>query len=524
MAEFTIAQAYQLAVHHHKVGRLREAEELYRQILSFQPEHVGALHMLGLTERQAGHNEVATELFRRAIALRPDWAEAHCNLGNALKDLRRVDAAIIEYNEAIRHKPGYALAHYNLANALRDKKQFDGAMAAYRRALDISPDLAEAHNNLGTLLQRENQFEQSIEEYRRALACNPNFPEAYNNLGNACRDIEQFDQAAAAYQQCFALRPNYAEAHYNFAILLLTRGDFQNGWEEYEWRLRSHEMQTPRVFAEPMLFDQEIRGRTILVHAEQGLGDTIQGLRYLPILQSRGGTIIVEVQEELKSLARHVQGAAKVLQHGEALPPFDFHCPIMSLPRVLRTTLDSIPNRVPYLSPDPRLTESWRMKLSDCPPGPRIGLIWAGNPEHINDHNRSIALAMLSPLSAVQGVHFFSLQKTFGPSTAAKGPLDLVLIDRTAELNDLSDTAAMIAQLDLVISVDTSVAHLAGAMGKPVWVLLPTPCDWRWLLEREDSPWYPTMRLFRQKRIGDWGDVVQRVGEALRVVSDRSRR
>jgi tetratricopeptide (TPR) repeat protein len=548
MAQTTIQQAFVLAVQHHQAGRWREAEQLYRQVLAQYPQHAGAMLFLGVIAHQVGRIDVAVGLIRQAIALNPNNAEAHNNLGVALKDKGQLDDAIAAYRQAIALRPNYPEAYNNLGNALTDKGQLDEAIAAYRQAIALNPNLPEAHNNLGNALRTKGQLDEAIAAcrqaialrpnyleahsnlgnvltdqghlddaiaaYRQTIALDPNFPDAHSNLGSALKDKGQFDEAIAAFRQAIALNPRLPEAHHNLSLALLARGDFQQGWDEYEWRWKCKNP-LRRDFAQPQWDGCPLDGRAILLQAEQGFGDAIQFIRYLPLVEQRGGRIIIECQVELQRLFRIMAGRWHIVALGQPLPVFDLHCPLLSLSRISRANLANIPNTVPYLYADADDTGSWQQRLGGHCPLVKVGLAWAGSPTHRNDRNRSIKLEMLAPLGQVPGMRFFSLQKGAAAAEAKTPPPGMDLVDWTMELKDFADTAALIANLDLVIAVDTAVIHLAGAMGKPVWTLLPFVPDWRWLLQRPDSPWYPTMHLFRQPRIGDWDSVITSVVEAL---------
>jgi cytochrome c-type biogenesis protein CcmH/NrfG len=432
---------------HHQAGRLRQAEEAYRQILARQPNHADAIHNLGVISLQSGRNDAAVQLIRQAIAINPNYPEAHSNLGNVLADMDRLDEAI----------------------------------AAYRQAIALNPGLAEAHNNLGNALREKGQSGEAVAAFRRAIAINPDFPEAHRNL----------------------------------SLALLLDGDFQAGWEEYEWRWKCKDIAPARKFAQERWDGGPLEGRTILLHAAQGFGDSIQCIRYLPLVRERGARIIIECYSELERLFEPIAGECQLVVRGQPLPAFDLHCPMESLPRAFRTNLTNIPQSVPYLHADAEEAGKWHRRLADVGGDVKVGLAWGGNPIHKNDRNRSMKLVNLAPLGQAAGVKFFSLQKGAPAAEAKSPPPGLELVDWTEELGDLADTAALIANLDLVIAVDTVVVHLAGAMGKPVWTLLPFIPAWRWLLGRQDSPWYPTMRLFRQERRGDWDGVVRQAAEAL---------
>jgi Flp pilus assembly protein TadD len=482
MPELTIEQAFALAAQLHQNGKLQKAAQLYRQILTQQPEHAEAMHGLGVIKLHLGPKIEAVDLIRRAIELKPDVPEAYSNLGLALRELGRFDEAIAAYRQAIALRPNWAEAHTSLGNALACNGQIDGAIAAQNIALSLNPKFARAHSNLGNILQGQGRFA----------------------------------EATAAYERAIAADPTFAEAHRNLATILLAQGDFQRGWDEYEWRWKCKDHAPPPNFVQPRWDGRPLEGRTLLLYAEQGFGDVLQLIRYLPQLTQLGRKIIFVCPVELHRILRTIAEGCQLLSPDQPLPPFDFHCALSSLPRVLGTTLASVPTTVPYLRADADAVRSWRQRLPDHDQFLNVGLAWAGNPAHTNDRNRSITLALFSPLKQISGVRFFSLQKGDAAAQARVSPAAIELVDWTDQINDFADTAALIENLDLIISVDTAVVHLAGAIGKPVWVMLPFVADWRWLLEHEDSPWYPTMRLFRQSHIGDWNNVIAAVTDALR--------
>jgi tetratricopeptide (TPR) repeat protein len=515
MAQITIQQTFDLALQLHQAGRLQEAERLYRQVLAQQPEHVDALHLLGVTAAQLGRGDVAVDLLRRAIALRPNFADAYSNLANALTSNGQLDQAVTACRQAIDLNPNLPEAHNNLGNALKDKGEIDQAIAAHRQAIALNPRLAEAHYNLGNALRDKGELGKAIAAYRQAIAVKPNYVDAHVNLGDALKEQGQLDEAIAAFRQAIVLRPGFAEVHSNLALALLTRGHFQEGWQEFEWRWKCEDSPALGNLAQPLWEGRPLEGRTILLHAEQGLGDAIQFIRYLPLVEQRGGRLVILCHTQLQRLFQANAGRWQVVTQAQPLPAFDLHCPLVSLPRVFGTNLGNIPKESPYLHADAEEARKWQDRLAKHSPLVKVGLVWAGRPAHTNDRNRSMKLARLAPLGQAPGVRFFSLQKGEAAAEAKTPPLGMELVDWTQELKDFADTAALIANLDLVIAVDTAVAHLAGAMGKPVWTLLPFVPDWRWMLQRQDSPWYPTMRLFRQPCRGDWDSVIARVVDAL---------
>jgi tetratricopeptide (TPR) repeat protein len=550
MVEQSIDKLMQSAIGHHQAGRLADAESAYRRVLVRQPNHFNAVYLLGVLAHQAGNSAAAADLIRQAISLNPGYAEAHAKLGVALASLGQFEPAVEAFEQAIALNPAFAEAHTNLGASLAALSRFDQAVGAYRRAIAIRPNYPEALSNLGVSLEQLEKFDEAVATYRQAIklqpglaeiysnlgsaltkqglteeaiavfdeaiAFNPSYAEAYANLGRVLNDIGQFDQAAAASKKAIDLRPDFANAHWNLALTLLSKGDLANGFREYEWRFRHKDnAEKVRSVPVPQWRGEELRGRTIVLRSEQGFGDVIQFVRYAPLVAARGAKVILESNPELYRLLRCVPGMQQVVEHGQPLPPCDLQCPMLSLPAAFSTAEHSIPREVPYLSPDAALVDRWEDAFADSSGKLKVGLIWSGNPKHTNDRNRSMRLMELLPLADVPGVQFYSLQK--GPAAAQRAVMDgrWSITDYTDRLADFADTAAMLSHLDLVITVDTAVAHLAGAMGKPVWVMLPFVAEWRWMVGREDSPWYPTMRLFRQSALGRWENVVERVAGEL---------
>jgi Flp pilus assembly protein TadD len=482
----TIQQNLNLAIQQHQAGQLAEAEKIYRQILTQQPNHADALHLLGVIAAQVGKPTTAIELIRRSVAIEPSVAQFHSDLGNAFRDAKQLDQAVTAYRHAIQLKPDYFIARNNLGNVLCDQGMLDDGIAAYRDALRYQPDFAGA----------------------------------YANLGKALRDKRQIDESIAALRKAIQLQPDYAEARHNLALSLLLKGDFANGWVEHEWRSRL-KTSPRRDFAQPRWDGSALNGRTILLHAEQGIGDSIHFARYVPMVNERGGRVVLQCQRELCRLLAGLAGIENVIGPDDADPKCDVHFPLLSLPLIFETRLNSIPASIPYLTADADLSAQWAARIAGST-AKKVGIVWAGAAGFSNDRNRSLPLASLAPLAKVADVNLYSLQKGAAAAQASAPPAGMKLIDHTALLNDFADTAALIAELDLVISVDTAVAHLAGAMGKPVWLLLPYAPDWRWRLERDDSPWYPTMRLFRQKAAGNWQETTERTANALKLFHCRT--
>jgi tetratricopeptide (TPR) repeat protein len=513
MLPLGVEQMMHIARQHCQAGRLADSEGLCRQVLKEQPTNADAWALLGLLAFRNKQIDRAIHFLQRAIEIEPTAAEAHCNLGVALNAKGLFDQAIASHQRAVELQPTRAELYANLGAALASAQRWDHAIAAYEAAGRLKPDFADAHYNLGNALRAIERFDQAVAAYQQAVRINPSFAEAISNLGIVLRSLGRLDEARGAYDRAIELNPESPEPHWNRAVTLLLAGDYERGWAAYEWRLRQP-WAKPRRFAVPRWEGEELAGRTILLHAEQGLGDTIQFARYIPLVAERGGRVIIECQPELRDLLTSLPGTHHVIPQGAALPKFDVHCPLMSLPGIFATRLDSIPATKLYLTADPRLVEAWRDRLKTDAGRIKVGLAWAGRPEHQSDRQRSMSLADLTPLAAVAPVDFYSLQKG-AIADPHRPPEWFGLIDCALNLITFADTAALVHHMDLVICVDTAVAHLAGAMGKPVWLLLPVVPDWRWLLERSDTPWYPTMRLFRQEQPGKWAGPVGHVVTCL---------
>jgi tetratricopeptide (TPR) repeat protein len=501
------------------LNRHEEAVASYDQALALSPDYAEALFNRGNTLIQLGRVDEALASYDKAVACKPRYAEALIGQGNALYALGRFAEALGSFERVLALAPNFAEIHNNCGNALWRLKRPREALARYDAALALKPNYADAHNNRGNALLDLNQTEDALQSVDHALALKPDYPDALVNRGNALHDLGHDGEALASFERAIALNPQLAEAHWNKALLHLSRGEYETGWPGYEWRWRRAGA-TSRDFAQDQWRGEDIGGKTILLHAEQGFGDVIQFARYIPMVAARGAKIILEVPEALMPLLGGLDGVTAMLRRGESLPPFDLHCPLMSLPLAFGTTLATIPAAVPYLrAPDERMN-TWRARLPRTTK-PRVGLVWSGKPSHNNDHNRSLALSQLTPLLALAGVEFVSLQRDLRDTdraVLAKFPAMLRLDEALA---DFADTTAIIEQLVLVISADTAVAHLAGALGKLVWILLPFVGDWRWLTGRDDSPWYPTARLFRQSALGDWDSVIARLVAELAAMAKR---
>jgi tetratricopeptide (TPR) repeat protein len=539
------------ALEHHRAGRLAAAEPLYREVLAAQPNHGDALNLLGLLAQQVGRLDVARELlekavaavpayveahnnlasvlmaqgdlaraethYRRAIALAPNHAGAHTNLGNLLWRAGRFADAAAACREAITLAPRTAEAHNNLGNALKDLGDLDGARASYQEAASLNPGYAAAHSNLGNLLCDLGDPAAALAPYRRAVALAPGLADYHMNLGNALRDLARLPEAIASYQRALALDPALGDAHWNLATALLVDGDYARGWPEFAQRWQTRRLAPHRrSFAVPAWDGSDPTGQTILVWAEQGMGDVIQFCRYLPLLAGRGARTVLLIDgawRALETLLRSLAGVDRLALDVAEAGPFDRHCALLDLPGLLGTELATIPADVPYLAADPARVDA----CARLPAGgaPRVGLVWAGGRHNTRDRLRSLSLERVGPLLELPGIAWVGLQVGDGRQDLERAGAPPGFTDLGPDLRDFADTAAVLDVLDLVISVDTAVAHLAGALARPVWLLLPTAPDWRWLLGRADSPWYPTMRLFRQPAAGDWDAVIAQVREAL---------
>jgi tetratricopeptide (TPR) repeat protein len=683
--QMTLQQALDLAVQHHQAGRLREAEGIYKQILTADPNNVHTLHLLGVLFSQVGQGETAVDYIRKAIAQNPTAAQYHCNLGAALAIAGRHEQAIESYERALVLQPDLIDAHANLGAAMMRLGRFDRAVKSLQTALDARPrdfkildwlgsalsqagrqeeaidvlqralavraDWAPSHLTMGNALVRLNRFPEAITAYRTALSLRPEYPEAlsglagllcengstdeainlarraislhensagawyslgralhkqnrdeesakalrkalaidpklyqaYNELGNVLVDMKSYpeaiemlehslkvedsgkvrynlgtafwesgkidaaiteykkaeamgfaepmlynnlgaihhqrgeiEKAIQFFQKALKIDSGFDLARFNLGMMQLLKGEFKEGFANYESRWKAKSIPMPPRYAQFGTWNGgDLQGRRILLDCEQGFGDSIQFARYIPMLAGRGGKPILVANAELLRLLKTVPCLEGIVCPPEEIPAFDVQCPLMSLGHLMGTTKETIPTNVPYVSADAALVDRWKTRL---PRDERVkvGLCWSGNPKHTQDTNRSLSLAALEPLSAVANVWFCSLQKGPASREAASPPGKMQIADWTAELSDFAETAALIANLDLVIACDTAVAHLAGAMGKKVWLLIPKVPDWRWMLERDDSPWYPTMRIFRQKDQGDWGTPIDELIRAIR--------
>jgi len=535
----------------HRQGRLRDAERIYARVLKAAPDDFDVLNLLGAVKAQLGHIGEAHRLFSAAVKVNPRAPQALVNLGqalhalkrdaealdcfdkalalapgdaailnshaNALLSLGRAEEALAEFREVLAKVPQHAEARLNAGIALATLGRPDEAVAEFDGAAALAPGHPAVHFNRGLTLFELGRYTDAIAAYDRALAAAPDHASAVLNRGRALAALNRYDEALASYDRAIALRKDDADAHFMKSMALLTRGEYRRGFADYEWRWRRSGMPAQKSRGRPLwLGEYPLARKTILLHAEQGLGDTIQFARYVPRLAAHGAKVMLEVQPELVPILARLDGAAVVIARGDALPAYDVHCPLGSLSLALKTERDTVPADIPYLSADEPHLAKWSARLSGLP-RPRVAIAWSGNPSHINDRNRSLAFAKLAPLlAAATGAQFISIQREVRGDDAAALAAEPRVTHVGAELESFADTAAAIAHCDLVIAVDTAVTHLAGALGRPLWVLLPFAPDWRWTLDGETSPWYPAARLFRQTALGDWDDPLARVGAALK--------
>jgi Flp pilus assembly protein TadD len=538
-------------------GNLDRAEVLFRQLLGADGANFEARYLLGTVCHQLGKPAEAIAALASAIRLKGDSAKVHNHLGAVLAEQGKFDDAIASFRRASQLDPSADDAARNLDRAMAGKAvaqgiplaqrgRLDEAAACFKQALALIPDHVDAHNNLGyvqlaqnrprdalvhfrkavelhgdylpaivnvgSALERSGEAEEAVEWFRRAITLASNEAEPYNNLGVALHSLGKLSEATANFDKALQLSPQHPRARLNRAMGLLLRGEFAEGWREFEWRpARFPQTQTPLP---PRWTGQPLDGRTILVRSEEGIGDTLQFVRYAELLARKGAMVALECPGVLSRLIATAPGVDRVISWGQSLPACDFFVPMLSLPCILETTIETIPANIPYLEPDAEAVNHWKTELN-APNTFKIGIVWQGNPNHRADAYRSIPLAQFAPLTEVAGIRLFSLQMGPGCEQLGGWPGAHPITDLSDRLGDFHNTAAAVCNLDLVIACDSAPAHLAGALGVPVWVALAITPDWRWMLSRDDSPWYPTARLFRQHQQGNWQDVFRDIQRAL---------
>ncbi len=499
----------------HAAGRLQEAEQIYRQVLSSVPAYADSWHMLGVLASQCGQPQGAVECIDRALAIRPSEALYHVNRAGALLALRQLDAALAGCQEALRHKRSCAEAYQMMGHVLSDLGRPEEAVAAYREALRLKPGLPDVYNNLGLALRLANQLEPAATALQEAVRRAPADEQAQGNLGGVLKELGRLSDAETCYRTALRGRPDNPVLHLNLAVVLLLAGRLAEGWNEYEWRFRAGAAKLPPCGL-PQWGGEARNGRTLLIRAEQGMGDTVQFCRYVR-MAAADGPVVLEVQPGLQRLLSRDLSGVPIVGVGDALPAFDVWTPLLSLPRLLGSPAPA----PPYLTAEADQVDRWRERIGMH--GLKIGIAWQGNPDAAADRGRSIPLRAFAPLAQVPGVRLISLQKYHGLDQLAALQAELRIEtlgeDFDAGADAFVDTAAVMQNLDLVVTSDTSVAHLAGALGRPVWVGLQQVPDWRWLTTGEECAWYPSVRLFRQTTRRDWTGVMERIAVAVGAVA-----
>jgi tetratricopeptide (TPR) repeat protein len=523
----TVAEALAHALRLQQAGALPQAEQLFRQILQVAPQQIEVYMHLATLYRQRGQLDEAAASLEALLRVKPDSYPAYTNLGTLYREAGQMDRAIDCYQQALRINPNFVQAHNNLAVTLANRGRHEEALASYREALRLSPTFAEAHGNLGNLLRERDQFDEALACYDEAIRLNPSFSKAHNNRGMALLELGRVEEALTSFERSIQCQPDNAEAHMNRGVALLLLGRLAEGWPGYDWRTRCQGY-PDLPLALPYWDGYDLKGKTILLTSEQGLGDTIQFIRYAPLVKERGATVVATCplllypllagtpNTGIDELVPKVPGVAHLAMIQALMP---------SLPGIFKTSVDTVPARVPYLSVDPARVDYWRQELAAYE-GFKIGIAWKGSAANPRDRWRSVPLPQFAPLAQVPGVHLFSLQ--VGPGReeldTLAGRFPITDLGGRFNMSSFMDTAAAVKNLDLVVTVDTALAHLAGALAAPVWVALPFAPDWRWMHHREDSPWYPTMRLFRQRQRGNWEDVFERIATDIKGIAAKSQK
>ena len=503
----------------HELGQFDAALASFDKAIATKPDYHEAFFNRGIALHALKRLDAALANYDQAVAIKPDYHEAYSNRGLLLHELKRLDAALASFDKAIAIKADDHEVYSNRGNTLRDLKQLDAAITSFDKAISLNPDFAEAYSNRGNALLDLRQLDAALASFDKAISLNPDFHEAYFNRGIALHALKQLDAAIASYDKAISLKPDYAGACCNKSLTLLLGGNFRQGWELYESRWQLDDV-VPNVrnFTQPLWLGKEsLAGKTILLHSEQGFGDTIQFCRYVPLVAALGARVILEVELPLRGLLKELDGVSGIVVKGCALPAFDYHCPWLSLPLAFNTELETIPAARQYLKSDPAKLAYWEKKLKKKSK-PRVGLVWSGNDRHTPDYYiRSMPLSMLIK-HLPKGFTYVSLQKEVRDSDRSTLESNAKILRFGDELVDFTDTAALCDLMDVVISIDTGTAHLSAALGKPTWVLVPFCPDWRWLLDRDDNPWYPGVRLFRQQKPYDWSEALEKITSTLTTV------
>ena len=518
------------AVQLHQQGQVQQAQQIYLSVLQSDPNNFDAKHLLGVTYLQTAEYPLALENIQAALQINPNNAAAHSNLGRVQHETKQFDEALKSYDQAIALKKDFAEAHYNKGNALRELKRMTEATEAYLKAIECKSDYAAAYQNLGVVAHEQRDYDSAIAYYDKTIAIQSTHAQAHSNRGVALKAQHNIAHALRSFDLSIAIDPNYAQAYWNKAVTLLLDGQYEKGWQLFEWGWQAKQRGPQRHTELPLWTGiYPLKGKRILLHAEQGYGDVIQFCRYTKLIHDMGATVWLEVPSALVTLMQTLEGVHAVIAAGESVPEVDFHCPLMSLPKALKTTLANLPAPSAYLQADPAQSAQWQSRLAGFKKT-KVGVVWSTG---VRPHQPEVAMANAErnvPLESLAShlqhadIDFFSLQKGDPAESDIKGHEKTFwphenFHNFTADLHTFADTAALIAQLDLVISVDTSSAHLAAAMGKPVWILVKADGCWRWLLDIAHSPWYPSARIFRQGPDRNWQPVLERVAQELKAFS-----
>lgn len=511
----TTAEILALALQHRQAGRLLEAERLYLQLLETDPGCAEAHFQLGMTLKKSGRAGEAMIHLKEAARLQPEHVDAWLHLAALLTKAEMHQESLEAMRQVAQLAPGSVKARGNLGITLLNTGRAEEALPEFREALRLQPDSLEMRNYLAMALLNCGRLQETLEETHAIMSRHPDSIDALNFRSIALLETGQYDEALRGFEDILCRNPELASGHFHRAWIRLLRGDYERGLPEFEWRFRHFRRLLPKL-EQPMWDGGPLKGRTVLLYAEQGVGDALQFIRYAPLVKRLGGSVICECPEKAGRILSTCGGIDAVIERGQPRLPYDTFIPLMSLPRVFGTGIDTIPREIPYLQADKILREEWRDRLKLFPEF-KVGIAWRGNPRNAKDRLRSTSLSQWTPIAGIPGATLISLQKD-DDARAVNDESNCLPVSEIGarEWNDFMDTAAVISNLDLVISVDTAVAHLAGALGVEVWLALPYVPDWRWLLDRDDSPWYPTMRLFRQNKLGDWEDTFARIAAALR--------
>jgi tetratricopeptide (TPR) repeat protein len=507
-----------LGISFQKLRRLEEALSSYDKAISLQADYAEAYSNRGAVLQELKRFDEALSSYDKAISIKGDYAEAFNSRGTVLEELKRLEEALSSYHKAISINKDYTEAYYNRGNVLHKLKRLEEALSSYDKAISLHEDYAEAYSNRGLVLQDLKRLEEALSSYDKAISLHEDYAEAYSNRGTVLEELKRLDEALSSYEKAISINKDYAEAYWNSSICYLLAGNFNEGWARYEWRWQSKSISKTagiRKFSQPLWLGTEVlKDQTIFLYAEQGLGDTIQFSRYVSLVAGLGAKVVLEVQPSLVKLLSYLEGISQIISKGDKLPNFDYQCPLMSLPLAFKTELKTIPSVSKNISTDEKKVEKWQAILGEKTK-PRVGIVWSGAVNHKNDLQRSLKLSQLIT-HLPSDYEYLSLQKEIS-DVDKEVLIECCKIKHFGDdLKDFTDTAALCELIDIVISVDTSVAHLAGTLGKNTWVLLPYSPDWRWLLDRNDSPWYSSVKLYRQEKINDWESALVNIESDLK--------